>query len=68
VVRRNRGQNGTFSISALTSSGAEAGMSGDCFAARLKSLRKNSIVPSILGGAALQRCDDPLIFNPGFSR
>jgi hypothetical protein len=37
-------------------------------ARRFEQLRKNSILHLILGGAALQRCDNWLIFNTGFTR
>ena len=35
---------------------------------RVHSLRKNSMLNLILGGAAVYRCDNGLIFNVGFSR
>ena len=40
-----------------------------CFeGARLYSLRKNSVVHPILGGAAVYRCDNWRVFSIGFSR
>jgi len=49
---------------ALAARGASAIRTG----ARLHSLRNSSAAPFILGGAALQRCDNRLIFGSGFSR
>jgi hypothetical protein len=36
--------------------------------ARLHSLRKNSLLQLLLGGAAVYRCDNWFIFIDGFSR
>jgi hypothetical protein len=36
--------------------------------ARLYSLRKNSMLRLILGGAAVHRCDKRPVFSTGFSR
>jgi hypothetical protein len=44
------------------------GTKGTQLVTRFHRLRKNSMLHLILGGAALQRCNNRLVLNAGFSR